>query len=118
MLTYGCGFLLGITIFSLYPLSVARANDVVDENKDIVEISRTLLFTYGIGSFLSPLVIGILSTYFENSMFVLFFLLNIFLAFYALSKKRIADDDMSEYVNMPVASGAQLPHLDPRQDLE
>lgn len=118
MLTYGCGFLLGITIFSLYPLSVARANDVVDENKDIVEISRTLLFTYGIGSFLSPLVIGILSTYFEYSMFVIFFLLNIFLAFYALSKKRIADDDMSAYVSMPVASGAQLPDLYPRQDLE
>jgi len=118
LLTYGCGFLLGLTIFSLYPLSVARANDVVDENKDIVEISRTLLFTYGIGSFLSPLVLGVLLTYFESSMFILFFVLNIFLAFYALSKKRVADDAMSVYVNMPVASGAELPHLDPRQDLE
>jgi len=91
---------------------------VVDENKDIVEISRTLLFTYSIGSFLSPLVIGVLSTYFEYGMFVLFFLINIYLAFYALSKKRVADDDMSEYVSMPVASGAELPQLDPRQDLE
>jgi len=116
LLTYGCGFLLGLTIFSLYPLSVARANDVVDENKDIVEISRTLIFTYSIGSFLSPLLIGILSTYLEHSIFILFFLLNIFLAFYALSKKRVADDAMSVYVHMPVASGAELPHLDPRQE--
>lgn len=117
-LTYLCGFLLGLTIFSLYPLSVARANDVVDENKDIVEISRTLLFTYGIGSFLSPLIIGLLSTYFAHSIFVLFFLLSVYLAFYALSKKRVADDHMSVFVSMPVASGAEIAHLDPRQDAE
>lgn len=118
LFTYGCGFLLGITLFSFYPLSVARANDVVDENKDIVEISRTLIFTYAIGSFIAPLIIGVLSTYFKYGIFGLFFLINIFLAFYALSKKRVADDDMSEYVSMPVASGAELAHLDPRQDLD
>ncbi|WP_037939927.1 MFS transporter [Sulfurospirillum arcachonense] len=118
MLTYVCGFSLGMTIFSIYPLSLARANDVVDENKDIVEITRTLLFTNSIGSFLSPLLIGILSTYFEHSMFIMFFILNIFLAFYALSKEKVPDDDMSEYVNVPVVSGAELPQLDPRQDAE
>ncbi len=116
VLTYFCGFLLGLTIFSIYPLSVARANDVVDENKDIVEISRTLLFTYGIGSFLSPLIIGVLSSYQDNIMFFLFVALNLYLGFYALSKKRVADDCMSVYVSMPVASGAELPQLDPRQD--
>lgn len=116
VLTYFCGFFLGLTIFSIYPLSVARANDVVDENKDIVEISRTLLFTYGIGSFLSPLIIGILSSYQDNIMFFLFVALNLYLGFYALSKKRVADDCMSVFVNMPMASGAELPQLDPRQD--
>lgn len=115
-LTYACGFLLGLTIFSIYPLSVARANDVVDENKDIVEISRTLLFAYGIGSFLSPLVIGVLSSFQDNIMFFIFVALTLFLGFYALSKKRVADDQMSVFVNMPMASGAELPHLDPRQD--
>lgn len=116
MLTYGCGFLLGITLFSFYPLSVARANDVVDENKDIVEISRTLIFTYALGSFTAPLLIGVITTYFEYGMFVLYFLITLFLGFYALTKERVPDEDMSEYVNMPVASGAELPHLDPRQD--
>ncbi len=113
---YILGFLLGLTIFSLYPLAVARANDVVDENKDIVEISRTLLFTYGIGSFVSPLLIGVglsLSSYF---LFASFALLGGFLYLYSLSKERIADDDLSTFVNMPVASGAELPELDPRQD--
>ena len=65
---------MGLTIFSLYPLAVARANDVVDENKDIVEISRTLLFMYSIGSFSSPLLIGFglsLSTCFFVLLFTL-----------------------------------------------
>ncbi len=112
---YFLGFLLGLTIFSLYPLAVARANDVVDENKDIVEISRTLLFMYSIGSFSSPLLIGFglsLSTYF---LFGSFALLGAFLYFYSLSKERIADDHLSTFVNMPVASGAEFPELDPRQ---
>ncbi|MCT7473625.1 MFS transporter [Aliarcobacter cryaerophilus] len=112
---YFLGFLLGLTIFSLYPLAVARANDVVDENKDIVEISRTLLFMYSIGSFSSPLLIGFglsLSTYF---LFGSFALLGAFLYFYSLSKERIADVHLSTFVNMPVASGAELPELDPRQ---
>lgn len=115
-LLYGSGFLLGLTIFALYPLGVARANDVVDEHKDIVEISRTLLFAYGIGSFLSPLMIGFLLPVNEDALFILFALLGVYLTFYALSKKRIADDDMSEFINMPVFSSAELPELDPRQE--
>lgn len=111
---YILGFCLGLTIFSIYPLAVARANDVVDENKDIVEISRTLLFTYGIGSFISPLLIGFALSYSANLLFVIFFILGIFLTFYALSKEKIPDEDMSVFVNIPVASGAELPQLDPR----
>lgn len=116
---YICGFLLGLTIFTVYPLGVARANDVLDENnKNLVEISRTLLFTYGIGSFVAPLIIGFLLKYYDNAIFAIFFLLGIYLTFYALSKKRVADDDMSTFVNIPVASGAELPTLDPRTDDE
>jgi MFS family permease len=116
--TYIAGFLLGSTIFSIYPLSVARANDMVDENTDIVEISRTLLFTYGIGSFISPILLGTLSTYFNNSIFIVLISLSLFLTFYALSKKRVADDELSEFINMPIASGAELPELDPRKDIQ
>ena len=111
---YILGFSLGLTIFSIYPLAVARANDVVDENKDIVEISRTLLFTYGIGSFISPLLIGFAISYNTNLLFIIFFALGIFLTFYALSKERIPQENMSVFVNIPVASGAELPQLDPR----
>lgn len=116
LLLYGFGFLLGTTLFSLYPLAVARANDIVDENKDIVEISRTLLFTYGIGSFVSPIVLGFLMEYYNKALFVAFCVIGIFLTLYALSKKRVADDDLSQFVNMPIAPGAEFPELDPRSE--
>lgn len=115
-LLYTLGFLLGLSVFSIYPLAVARANDVVDENKDIVEISRALLFAYGIGSFVSPLLIGFGLSLTSDFLFVSFGVLGLFLWAYALSKERIADDHLSIYVNMPVASGAELPQLDPRQE--
>lgn len=113
---YTLGFLLGLGIFSIYPLAVARANDVVDENKDILEISRTLLYSYGIGSFVSPLVMGYLLNYNRESLFILFSIICVFLTFYSLSRKRIADDDMSVYINMPAVASPELSQLDPRQD--
>ena len=113
---YILGFSLGLTIFTLYPLAVARANDVVDESKDIIEISRTLLFTYGIGSFLSPLIIGVGLSLSPNFLFISFFILCFILSIYALTQERVKDKDLSVFVNIPVASGAELPQLDPRQD--
>lgn len=111
---YILGFLLGFSLFTFYPLALARANDVVDENKDIVEISRTLLFSYGVGSFIAPVLIGAVMSLFPKALFILSFGICIFLAFYSLSKKRVSEDEMSVYVNFPVASSHQLPKLDPR----
>ena len=117
-LLYLLAFTLGLTIFSIYPLAVARANDVVDENKDVVEISRTLLFTYGVGSFLAPLIIGFGLNYSTHFLFLTFGVLGLGLSLYALTQERVADEDMSTFVNVPIVSGAQLPELDPRQDEE
>lgn len=117
ILYYILGVLLGVSIFAIYPLSLSRANDVLDENKDIVEISRALLFTYGLGSFVAPIVIGFGFKFInEDIIFLLFVVLGLFLALYSLSRQRIADDDMSVFVNVPVASGAVMPEFDPRQD--
>ncbi|QKF83147.1 MFS transporter [Halarcobacter ebronensis] len=117
-LLYICSFLLGLTIFSLYPLSLARANDVLDEDADILEISRTLLFTYGLGSFVAPIIVGFLFKFYDNSMFVLYSVVGIYLTFYSLSKKRVADDELSTFVNVPITSGANIADLDPRTDRE
>jgi len=114
---YVLAVLLGISIFCIYPLSLSRANDVIDENKDIVEISRSLLFAYGTGSFLAPIIIGLGFHYFNHQiMFIIFTILGIYLFIYALSKKRIADDDMSVFVNVPLTSSSVIPQIDPRQD--
>ena len=115
---YILGVLLGLSIFSIYPLALARANDVVDENKDIVEISRALLFTYGLGSFIAPILLGFGLYYYSEFIFVVFAVLGVFLGFYSLSKKRIADDHMSVFVNIPMASGGAVVEMDPRQDLD
>lgn len=111
--------LLGISIFCIYPLSLSRANDVIDENKDIVEICRALLFAYGMGSFIAPIIIGLGFSYLNHHiLFIIFAILGIYLTIYSLSKKRIADDDMSVFVNVPLTSSSVIPEIDPRQDQE
>ncbi len=116
---YILGFLLGVSIFCIYPLSLSRANDVIDENKDIVEISRALLFAYGTGSFFAPIAIGLGFNYMNHQViFMIFTIFGVYLALYSLSKKRVADDDMSVFVNVPIASSSVMPEIDPRQDQE
>lgn len=114
---YILALLLGVTIFAIYPLSLARANDVLDENKDMVEISRALLFAYGAGSFIAPIILGIIFTFLNyEAIFFIYLTIGFFLGLYSLSRKRVADDDMSVFVNFPVTSGPVVAQLDPRQD--
>ncbi|MDD3026271.1 MAG: MFS transporter [Aliarcobacter skirrowii] len=114
---YILALLLGVTIFAIYPLSLARANDVLDENKDMVEISRALLFAYGAGSFIAPIILGIIFTFLNyEAIFFIYLTIGFFLGLYSLSRKRVADDDMSVFVNFPVTSGPVVAQMDPRQD--
>lgn len=114
---YILALLLGVTIFAIYPLSLARANDEVDENKDMVEISRALLFAYGAGSFIAPIILGIIFTFLSyEAIFFIYLTIGFFLGLYSLSRKRVADDDMSVFVNFPVTSGPVVAQMDPRQD--
>lgn len=114
---YILALLLGVTIFAIYPLSLARANDVLDENKDMVEISRALLFAYGAGSFIAPIILGIIFTFLNyEAIFFIYLTIGFFLGLYSLSRKRVADDDMSVFVNFPVTSGPVVAEMDPRHD--
>jgi MFS family permease len=115
-LFYLLGFLLGTSLFSIYPLSVARANDRLDHGKDLVEISRSLLFAYGIGSFLAPLVLGAVLGISGGLFFTVLALAALLLGGYALSAERIANEQLSVFVAVPAASGASLAQMDPRQD--
>ncbi|MFA7022327.1 MFS transporter [Aliarcobacter sp.] len=114
---YILALLLGVTIFAIYPLSLARANDELDENKDMVEISRALLFAYGAGSFIAPIILGIIFTFLNyEAIFFIYLTIGFFLGLYSLSRKRVSDDDMSVFVNFPVTSGPVVAEMDPRQD--
>jgi MFS family permease len=115
-LLYGLGFLLGMSLFSIYPLSVARANDELNENKDLVEISRTLLFSYGLGSFIAPLLLGLMLSLSVMAFFGTLSLIAFILGAYALRSERIADESMNVFVAIPASSGDVLAELDPRQD--
>jgi hypothetical protein len=88
---------------------------VVDENKDIIEISRTLLFTYGLGSFSAPLVLSLGSALHSEFIFSSFLALGIFLALFALTRSPIDPSDASVFVNMPSVSSAEVQNLDPRR---
>jgi MFS family permease len=110
------GSLLGIGIFCLYPLAVARANDVIDVHRDIVEISRTLLFAYGLGSFFAPLLLGYAMNLGEDLVFGSFALLGLLLGGFALTQDRVPQDQLSTFVNVPIAFGPVATEFDPRVD--
>lgn len=83
------GVVLGAGIFCIYALSLARANDMLKDKSKSVEISRTVLFCYSLGSLIAPLVLGILMQSFGDSGFVWFYIANLaFLIIFAINKPR------------------------------
>ena len=116
VLLYGLGFLFGVSVFSIYPLSMARANDEMDENKDLVEISRTLLFAYGVGSFFAPLVLGFALGLSAQLFFLILAFFAAGLGVYSLMSERVPDENMSVFVSVPATSADVFAEMDPRQD--
>ena len=81
-----------------------------------MEVSRSLLFAYGIGSFLAPLILGAALGISGGLFFTMLALAALLLGGYALTAERIANEQLSVFVAVPAASGASLAQLDPRQD--
>lgn len=115
-LFYLLHFLVGTSMFSIYPLSVARANDMMDETKDLVEVSRSLLFTYSFGSFLAPLILGIALTISVNIFFSLLLIIGFLLGLFVYLGERVPDEKLSVFVPVPATSADVLAEMDPRQD--
>lgn len=83
-----CMFIFGGMMFSIYPLSVAHTNDH-PEVTDRVEITTNLLFVFGLGAAIAPLIGGILmQSLGRYSLFGLFILASAFLGCYAWYWKR------------------------------
>ena len=110
------GACIGLLLM-LYALSVARANDQLPNDMNTVEVSRGLLFSYGIGSLLAPLSLGFVMDYIGSFGFYAFFALFAFLlALMAWKQKRVPVEQRSVHVNMPAAASQVMADLDPRND--
>ncbi|TKX32499.1 MFS transporter [Campylobacter aviculae] len=87
---YFLAFLLGIGIFCLYALALARANDVLTIKNKGVELGRGVLFCYSLGSLFGPLILGFLMQYFEIKGFIWFYIFCLgFLILFAINKPNI-----------------------------
>ncbi|ECL7245110.1 MFS transporter, partial [Campylobacter jejuni] len=87
---YFLGITLGIGIFCLYALALARANDVLVSKNKGVELGRGVLFCYSLGSLFGPLILGFLMQYFEIKGFIWFYIVSLaFLILFAINKPNI-----------------------------
>lgn len=114
---YLASFFLGCGIFTFYSLSLARANDILSDASEIVEINRGLLFGYGIGSLIAPLLVGYLLTLFGHYGFTGVFATSTLILFlFALTKDVIPIEERSVYVPVVGDTGSIAPTLDIREE--
>lgn len=119
MVHFGAAFLFGCGLFTLYALSIARANDRLPNNMNTVEVSRSLLFCYGLGSLTAPVVLGVVMQFAPDYGFYGYYLLlSGALAAFAYSQSSVPEEERSVFVTMPGASSAMAAALDPRNEAE
>ena len=111
------GFLLGGVLFTVYGLSVAHANDMVDPPRTL-EITGGLLLVHGIGAALGPTLAGVwMDSAGPGSLMLYFALVCAALALHTLQRIKavppVADEDKVDYVLMGTGTETTL-QLDPR----
>lgn len=74
-LTYMFAFFLGMGLCCLYALSLARANDMLEDKTKRVELGRAILFVYSLGALFAPAILGILMYYFSSYGFMYFYII-------------------------------------------
>lgn len=102
ILEYMSAAIFGLGAFSLYPLSLARAHDVLPPNSPLrVEVSRSMIFSYGLGALIAPLSLGMALESLGSIGFNLpIVVLSIILFFYTLSQPRVAPERRAHYVHV------------------
>lgn len=107
-------FILGGIFFAIYPIAMALGCDCID-NKDLVKMTGVLLFAYGVGAVVGPLVTPIAKGLGQNYMVVMlvFFSVLLFLTgLYTLStRKRISLAEQSRFAVIP--TGPVVEELQP-----
>ncbi|WP_416191797.1 MFS transporter [Neisseria sp. CCUG12390] len=110
---FGCG------LFGLYALSIARANDRLPNNMNTVEVSRSLLFCYGLGSLAAPLLLGVVMDYAPKlGFYALYAAAAGSLAAFAWKQNVVPEEERSVFVNVSGNTGAMAADLDPRNKEE
>ncbi|MDF7677017.1 MFS transporter [Neisseriaceae bacterium ESL0693] len=115
---YIIAFMIGCSAFPLYALGLARANDVLPNNMNTVEVNRALLFVYGMGSLVGPLLLGgIMQLFSHYGFYSVYLIAALCLAIYAMRQPHVPVSERSVYVPVPGNSGpAIVTVLDPRNE--
>lgn len=119
MLVYIFAFFLGGFCFTLYPLCIAQVCDYLD-NSNIINVTGTLLFAYGIGAVAGPLVLSFLIKIFSSTaIFYYIAIVSFALLLCGLhslkTMKIIHQEDQVDFVAVPRISTIASA-LDPRLD--
>lgn len=114
------GFLLGGTVFTLYPLSISLASDNVNPN-DIVAATQSLLLIYSIGATVGPLIATVFMHTITYGYGLLTYLLIIplllaaFLLWLKSTRTVLPDGYPQAFVSVPQTTPISA-ELDPRTD--
>lgn len=107
-------FLLGGAFFTIYPVSMALGCDCVDDN-DLVKMTGVLLFAYGVGAVVGPLITPLLSGVSKNYAILMtgaYGLLVVIIGTYAFrTRKPVIASDKSSFDLVP--TGPVLEKLNP-----
>jgi len=102
-LLLGIGFVVSLMQFTLYPLVVALANDMIEPERR-VSLSACLLMAFGVGACIGPLAVGALMEPLGGNILYAFFAL-CGAAIVALSRTSAKEEETVMAVDAP------LPHI-------
>jgi MFS family permease len=111
-LLIGLVILYGAAANTLYPITVAHANDFASP-EDYVKVSGGLLLLYGIGTIIGPTLSGpIMSSVGPYSLFLITAIAHVAISSYAIFRSRqraaVPVGDRDAYTNMPSANAQMI----------
>lgn len=108
-------FILGGMTYTLYPISISHACDILDP-KDITSGTQSLLLFYSVGAVLGPLLAPIfIRTLGSNGLFIFFITISVFLAYVVSWRKVVTQPLVPEEPFMTVTTTTPvIMELDPR----
>ncbi len=110
------GILYGGFVFTLYGLSVAHVNDLIDSSR-LLEVTGGLLLVHGIGAALGPTIAGVVMDLLNPESLMLFFavvlgILSVYTVLRIRAAPAVPESDKSDYIVMTGLAPAII-HVDP-----